>query len=174
MDPIAADPTAAQPAAQPQAQEQTLHHCPYCGSGNVTGRSDGTVECGFCQSIFKVFAQPTHPYMPQTINGQPFEVPGSPRRSDDPVPTAGGPVPEPGAGPLPEDPAATGGLERFRVDAAPAGGAPTAGLERFRAGLRYVTAKGVALPADSYLAHLAIEHADDREAVIAQVREGRG
>jgi len=169
-----ADPMGAIPApqAQPKTQEQTLHHCPYCGSGNVTGRSDGTVECGFCQSIFKVFAQPSHPFMPQTVNGQPFEVPGSPRRSDDPVQTAGGPAPDPGAGPLPGDPAG-GGLEQFRVDAAPAGGAPTAGLEQFRAGL-YVTAKGVALPAESYLAHLAIEHAEDREAVIAQVRESRG
>ena len=171
-----ADPMGAIPApqAQPKTQEQTLHHCPYCGSGNVTGRSDGTVECGFCQSIFKVFAQPSHPFMPQTVNGAPFEVPGSPRRTDDPVPTAGGPVPTPGAGPLPDAPGAGGGLERFRVDAPPAGGAPTAGLEQFRAGRRFITAKGVALPTESYLAHLAIEHADDRAAVIEQVREGRG
>jgi hypothetical protein len=33
---------------------QTIFHCCFCGSGQVIARSDGTVECEFCHSVFTV------------------------------------------------------------------------------------------------------------------------
>lgn len=55
-----------------------LNHCPFCGSGSITGRSDGSVECDFCNSVFTVQVQPAHPNMPQTVDGQPVTPPGMP------------------------------------------------------------------------------------------------
>lgn len=56
----------------------TIFHCPFCGAGQVTARSDGTVECGFCSTYFTVQVQPQHSAQPQTINGQPVKIPGMP------------------------------------------------------------------------------------------------
>jgi hypothetical protein len=44
-----------------------------CGSGSVTARSDGTIECGYCATVFTVAVHPKHPGMPQTVDGQPYE-----------------------------------------------------------------------------------------------------
>lgn len=55
-----------------------VNHCPFCGSGAVVGGSDGSVECGFCHTVFSVQVQPNNPSMPQTVNGQPFVPPGMP------------------------------------------------------------------------------------------------
>jgi hypothetical protein len=57
---------------------QTVYHCPFCGGGNVIGRSDGTIECGFCNTHFTVQVQPEFAGMPQTVDGQPYDVPGMP------------------------------------------------------------------------------------------------
>lgn len=40
-------------------------HCPFCGSGQVVGRSDGTIECDFCGQNYIVRVQPAFPGMPQ-------------------------------------------------------------------------------------------------------------
>lgn len=65
-------------------------HCPFCGSGAVIGRSDGTVECGFCTSVFTVQTQPQYNGMPQSVDGQPYEWPGMP----DPAGVAAPDMPE--------------------------------------------------------------------------------
>jgi hypothetical protein len=57
---------------------QTVYHCPFCGGGNVIGRSDGTIACGFCNTHFTVQVQPEFAGMPQTIDGQPYDIPGMP------------------------------------------------------------------------------------------------
>ena len=54
-----------------------VFHCPMCGSGSVTARSDGTIECGYCTTVFTVNVQPNTPGMPQTVGDQPFQ-PGDP------------------------------------------------------------------------------------------------
>ena len=154
-----------------QGDDMTMHHCPRCGSGGITGGSDGSITCSFCQLVFKVYAQPTHPFMPQTINGQPYQSPGQQPLSTDPLPASDGaivepPVSNPTAGPGAAAPG--GGLERFRVD----GGAP--GVEPELQAAAMVTHMGVALPFDSFIAHLAIRHADDPAGVIEQVRASRG
>lgn len=57
---------------------QTLHHCPGCGSGGIVGRSDGSIECTLCNMVFTVQLQPASPFMPQTVNGEPVQIPGMP------------------------------------------------------------------------------------------------
>lgn len=71
-----------------------IAHCVWCGSGQVVGRSDGTVWCDFCKRAFTVQAQPEMANMPQTVDGQPNKIPGM----NDPAP------PTPGAPPSPENP----------------------------------------------------------------------
>lgn len=48
-------------------------HCPFCGSGQVVGRSDGTISCDFCGQNYIVRVQPAFPGLPQMPNG-----PGAP------------------------------------------------------------------------------------------------
>ena len=48
-------------------------HCPFCGSGQVVGRSDGTIGCDFCGQSYIVRVQPAFPGMPQMPSG-----PGAP------------------------------------------------------------------------------------------------
>ena len=55
-----------------------INHCPFCGSGAVLGGSDGSVSCDFCHSSFTVQVQPAHPFMPQTVDGQPVPPAGMP------------------------------------------------------------------------------------------------
>lgn len=56
----------------------TIRHCPFCGSGQVIGRSDGDVECGFCNQAFLVRVQPMFSAFPQSVGGMPVQIPGMP------------------------------------------------------------------------------------------------
>lgn len=56
----------------------TICHCPFCGSGQVIGRSDGNTECSFCNQSFLVRVQPMYSAFPQTIDGMPMQIPGMP------------------------------------------------------------------------------------------------
>lgn len=54
-------------------------HCPFCGSGQVIGRSDGTIACdlGFCGQNYIVRVQPAFPGAPQMPNpegGAPSDI----------------------------------------------------------------------------------------------------
>lgn len=147
-----------------RADDQTLRHCPRCGSGNVTGGSDGSITCGFCNFVFKVYAQPTHPFMPQTVDGQPYIPEDGQVLTDEPMLPEGAPPPAPGAPAAPAGPAV--GLEQFRVDQQP--------IQQTTPEQPFVTAEGKRLGLDSFLAHVAIRNADDRLSVIEQVRERRG
>lgn len=55
-----------------------INHCPFCGSGGVVAKGAGTVACEFCHSNFTVQVQPAHPFMPQTVDGQPVPPAGMP------------------------------------------------------------------------------------------------
>lgn len=57
-------------AHQPVEGDDTIWHCPWCGSGQIIARSDGTVQCNFCSRVFTVSLQPEHAEMPQTVDGQ--------------------------------------------------------------------------------------------------------
>lgn len=85
-------------------------HCPFCGSGAVIARSDGTIECNFCTSVFTVQVQPQFAAFPQTTQGQPYPWPGQP----DPAS-----VVSPGGAAMPGDPMGAGGIGGAPADIAP-------------------------------------------------------
>lgn len=85
-------------------------HCPFCGSGAVIARSDGTIECNFCTSVFTVQVQPQYAAFPQTTQGQPYPWPGQP----DPAS-----VVAPGGAAMPGDPMGMGGIGGAPADIAP-------------------------------------------------------
>lgn len=58
--------------------QDDLKHCPWCGSGQVVGRSDGNIECGYCGKTFMVKEQPAFSDTPQTIDGEPYNPPEVP------------------------------------------------------------------------------------------------
>jgi len=91
---------------------ETIYHCPFCGAGQITARSDGTAECGYCEAVFTVQVQPKHPSMPQTINGVPVNDPSMPGDGTHSDPS---PATQIQAEPGPEGfaPAGTGGEDGF-------------------------------------------------------------
>ncbi|MFF7198337.1 hypothetical protein ACFZAM_32095 [Streptomyces sp. NPDC008079] len=56
----------------------SIAHCPFCGSGQVVGRSDGNAECQFCNQAFLVRVQPMYSAFPQSVDGMPVQIPGMP------------------------------------------------------------------------------------------------
>lgn len=81
-------------------------HCPFCGSGAVIARSDGTIECGYCTSIFTVQVQPAYAGFPQSVDGQPYQWPGMPDPNAVMAPDA---PPGTNVNPLQQDPMGAGG-----------------------------------------------------------------
>lgn len=141
-----------------------------CGSGAVTGGSDGTADCDYCHSVFTVQVQPKHPHMPQTINGQPMPPPGMPAGSETELS-------------IPVDPAVDEDASGAAVEGF--GQAEATEDERvppqFRQSMKttehlsaqnalYFTDEGDVLDAERYMARLALLNADDRMAVLAKVR----
>jgi hypothetical protein len=72
----------------------TIAHCPFCGSGQVIGRSDGNTECSFCNQSFLVRVQPMYSAFPQSIDGMPVDIPGMPPAADPGMPPGGDPMAE--------------------------------------------------------------------------------
>jgi hypothetical protein len=69
----------------------TIAHCPFCGSGQVIGRSDGNTECSFCNQAFLVRVQPMFSAFPQSIDGMPVQIPGMPPPTMPGMPPGGDP-----------------------------------------------------------------------------------
>lgn len=177
-------------------------HCPFCGSGAVVARSDGSIECSFCNSAFTVTVSPVYPAFPMSVNGQPYPWPGRPADGMDPAmmgdpnaaaaagdPNYGGSL-IPGGGGDPDadpngdgNPFADGGDESDDEGGPPSGGddkddkeAEVGGKKQPPFGKKksYLTATGALLPEDEYVRHLAIATAADPNAMAARVRESRG
>lgn len=54
-----------------------VNHCPFCGSGKLTGRSDGAVDCGLCDETFRVSREPLYSNIPSNEPGagvESFEI----------------------------------------------------------------------------------------------------
>jgi hypothetical protein len=154
------------------ALEDNIHtgNCPSCGSGQVIARADGTVECGFCKMCFTVQVQPRYPAFPQTINGQPIQVPGMgpqwPGQDDDQTMQAQDAAegldaePEDGSGgdPFAQD---QGAVEDEDDGEADDGGNPFA-------------KKSSVVDQDAFLRHIALESARDRDKVLTVIRRKIG
>lgn len=171
-----------------------IMHCPFCGSGAVLARSDGTVECNFCTSVFTVQVQPQFAAFPQTAEGMPYQWPGQPgpdqlagggdgAMGGFPGPVAGEPDPE--ADDNPFGASADGGGEEDDPDEAAGGAAAPDDVEGTKAQVggkdappftkkkSYRTAAGYQLGEEDYLRHLAISAAHHRGKVARLVRESR-
>lgn len=149
--------TGARKVAHDSGDGETIYHCPFCGSGQVTGRSDGTAICGFCTMAFTVQVQPEYPSMPQTVNGQPVNdpsMPGDPTQRQDEVDVVGDP-----------DEGQENPFENNSQEGAPPKDNP------FTSGLR--TARGVRVDEDDYLAHLALQVTPDRQRTLTEIRQVR-
>lgn len=168
-------------------------HCPFCGSGQVVGRSDGTIACDFCGQSYIVRVQPAFPGMPQMPMG-----PGAP---SDVGPDGGlvdpgmvGPdgMPMDGEGPPPGEDGEEGGpLEGppdDGDDAPPPGGdddatgsgPPPKGKSKKKSSLhgiavrRYNGLEGQPLTEDQFLRHVAVRASGADPRVMARLRaEGR-
>lgn len=157
---------------------ETVFHCPFCGSGQVIARNDGTIECEFCQAAFTVQVQPQYPAFPQTINGMPVNVPGMgpqwPGQEDDgsaagqPVDQMGGAMP-PGVGDPDQDQGnsdAPGGDEDDSEDDGKDDDNPFA-----KKSMLLHTAQGKWLSEDQFLKHVALATARNRDAMLDRIRE---
>lgn len=161
---------------------QTIYHCPFCGSGQVIARSDGTIECEFCHTMFTVQVQPEYNAFPQTIDGSPVQVPGMPGQIGQ-----GGPGADPNdptADAQPTDPTANadddgtpdaqdGDTNGDGVSDNFAGPASAQNQPPWLKGAVLRTSTGTLLDPEDFVAHLAIKHAPDRQAVIQKVRATR-
>lgn len=167
--------------AHDSGDSQRIYHCPFCGGGQVIGRSDGTTECEFCGTHFTVQVQPTFNSFPQTDpeTGMPIQIPGMPGQIDGGAPMGMDPSMPPGA------PGAPPGVEPGDDSGNPFGGGDDAeageedGSEDdggdddkpdFLKSKGYRTASGDVLTEAQYLKHLALLHAPDKETIIEVIR----
>ena len=146
---------------------ETIYHCPFCGGGQVTGRSDGTAECDFCQTAFTVQVQPKQTGQPQTnpLTGEPLDMPGMPGDPNAPAETPPGQEAAPGEPPQPAGQPADINAE-FSVLLGEGG----AGGQQVAAGRYYLGADGLPRDEDTFVRHLAVLHAEDRDAVLSTLR----
>lgn len=154
-------------------------HCPFCGSGQTVGGSDGSIHCDWCQRSFTVRMQPNYPAMPQQPGMQNAGAPpipdGSQLAGETPMPPDAGmdPSGQPGAdmgqGQQPDANAAEGDTGSQGSPDLPYGVPPEV------RNLSFSTKAGATLQFDDYLDHLAIQFADpvQRARVIATIRARR-
>lgn len=167
-------------------------HCPFCGSGQVVGRSDGTISCDFCGQAYIVRVQPSFPGMPQMPMGPgaPSDVgpdgglvdPGMIGPDGAPM-DGGGPPPgedaEPGDGP--QDDAAGGGgdfpppedgSDDDATGSAPPkkGDSPKKGKPKKESARRYLGLEGQVLREDQFVRHLAVRASGADPRVMAALR----
>lgn len=154
--------------AHDSGDSMTIFHCPFCGSGQVIARSDGSVECEFCHAAFTVQVQPEFSAFPQTIGGVPVDVPGmgpdqqAPQDGQEPLLDEEAGPPDFGGGEEESAPDEEEGASDEEDDAPPF------------AKKSYRTAAGHELGFEQYLQHIAIECARDRDTVLAAVRTANG
>lgn len=161
---------------------ETIYHCPFCGSGQVIARSDRTIECQFCHVCFTVQVQPQFPAFPQTINGQPVQVPGMPGQiaPADPMGMGTDPGMDPAAGGdpnAPVDPSQVGDDGQVPPggddqgddsdDDDDGGDAPPWAKKSLR------TSAGHLLSPEEYKHYLAIHFAPDKQAMTTKIKESR-
>jgi hypothetical protein len=158
-------------------------HCPFCGSGQVVGRSDGTIGCDFCGQAYIVRVQPAFPGMPQMPNGPGAPSDVGPDGMVDPgmigpdgMPMDGGPPPDEGDPDGGGPPGAPGGDDG---DGAPAGGdgkeddsdsgPPPKGKSK-KSGAIYRGVQGQPLTEEQLIRHVAVIASGRSPVVMARLR----
>jgi hypothetical protein len=160
------------------AQTDTVKHCPFCGSGDVWGGSDGTITCEFDGATFQVSVEPQYPSAPGSINGQPLNIDAS-AVAEGVSPSSGVPLDmdEEGGGDEEEDGEGGGppwldqGGDEDEDDEdedEDEEQGPPGNLPPRRSSFR--THMGDTLTEPLYLKHLAIRHADAPRQFLASLR----
>jgi len=170
-------------------------HCPFCGSGQVVGRSDGTIGCDFCGQNYIVRVQPAFPGMPQMPMGPgaPSDAgpdgglvdPGMIGPDGAPVDDGDGPPPgedaEPGDGPLGDSPDGDGAGPLpggDDGDGTDSGAPPKKKSEKGKSkkesvrSRRYLGLEGQVLTEDQFLRHVAVRVSGASPKVMAALRAG--
>lgn len=132
--------------APDRESDKVVRVCPFCGSGQIVGQSDGSIECGHEGVTFLVEVLPKHPFQPLVDeDGNPFEMTVE---GDEKVPEIGVARAADQAGPQPVDePVEDGGGD---------GGGEDEDLPDFLKGAAlYVADDGTAMNEDAYVEHLA-------------------
>lgn len=150
------------------AQTDTVKHCPFCGSGDVWGGSDGTITCEFDGATFQVSVEPEYPSAPGNMNGQPLNIDGEPddygqAEADDAWAPPANLSPSSG-----EDLEAGEEGEDDEDEEGPAQDEGAGGGFPFQSSYR--TFAGDRLSEPLYLKHLAIRHAEDPDLILAGMR----
>src|SRR6266568_378123 len=174
-------------------------HCPFCGSGQITGRSDGGIDCAFCGQSFIVRVQPAFPGMPQApgmgaptdigpdmMGGMPMdpgmedgemppgmeEPPGAEDEGDESAPPFG----DGGGGEDEGGPPSGGGGDEDASDSGPPP-PPSKGKgkgdkkkPKKESSRRYRTVAGDELTEDQYVRHLAVLFSGGHPRVLATLR----
>lgn len=175
---VARDEPSIKRVAHDSGNQEIIYHCPFCGSGQVIARSDGTIECEFCQACFTVQVQPEFSAFPQTIDGQPVDVPGMGSDMNPSAPPQDGTMPpgqedpnaDPNGAPVPpggteEQPPEEGDDDDDDDEPVDSGGNPLFNKKSFR------TAQGAVLDRDHYIQHLALSVTSHRDTVLAAIRK---
>lgn len=137
-----------------------ISHCPFCGSGGISGRSDGGADCDLCGRTFTVMEQPLFSNTPAAGGGASVPVtPFDPLTQE--TPFADGAA---GSGTVPgEDPPAAPGEDPAGAEAPPAPGAapeadpaadPDDGKPAFLSSLR--SQNDTRLSVDDFVMHHAV------------------
>jgi len=142
-----------------------IFHCPMCGSGQVTARSDGAVECGFCGINFMVRLQPSYPAFPQTVDGVPVEIPGMPNAEPTQGTAMDGQDSLGQEDPINPEDVSEEEAEEENPDIQP--------QDEELAKKSYKTASGVLVSEEDYLRHLAIEFSGRSPEVLRAVKASR-
>jgi hypothetical protein len=174
--------TAFRKVAHDPGDAQITSHCPFCGSGQVTGRSDGNIECSFCGMTYLVRIQPMFTGMPGNPSpGFGGETSMAPDLMDpamvgpDGMPVgdeAGMEGEDPGAPPFGGEEAGEGPPDDEAPDDAagpppaadddsgppPPKGSDTKKKDKKKAARGYRTIAGDVLPEGAYIRHLAVLH----------------
>lgn len=161
--------------------EDNIHtgQCPFCGSGQVIATSDGGVSCEFCKASFSVQIQPQYPAFPQTIDGQPVNVPdmgpdftpygGTPPGEEAPMPMDGDEEDPNGGDPMGANADETEPPEEDDDESGDEGGGGNPFAKK-----SFVTTTGAVLSRDAYLRHLALACSPDRDVTLARLRAING
>jgi hypothetical protein len=157
--------------AHDSGDAEVVFHCPFCGSGQVLARNDGTIECQFCQACFTVQVQPQYPAFPQTINGMPVNVPGmGPQWPGEEEPDPG--APDPNGMPVPSDTDQDADGIPDDQEAPEEEGEESDDENPFaKKSLLYRTDNGDWLDEQQYMRHLALQHTGNRQVVLEQIRK---
>lgn len=163
-------------------------HCPFCGSGQITGRSDGGIDCAFCGQSFIVRVQPAFPGMPQApgmgaptdvgpdmMGGMPPGMEGEEGMPPEGMPPGmegedegGPPFGDEEAGAEEEEGAPPGQEEEGEEEGEEGGSSPPPFKKK--SALTYCTIAGDKLGEDAYVRHLAILLSGHHPAVLARIR----